>query len=140
MKTKNRTITTTELLFFTMVSTQIFANENTLEISELCRSSNDSGIKVLLNYVLADKSASNSEIVCQQRLNKTSEEAILEATYSTDKMSDSSFRAAQGVVKNRTQYQFKSASTKVEQLYSNMSDRKASTALPTPEGYQTLPQ
>ena len=131
---------TTGLLLFSLVANQTLASEDALEISELCRSSKDWGIKRVVTYILEDEGASATEILCQQRLNKKSNEAVLEATYSTNQMNDSSFRQAQSTIENPAQARFKSDSSQSAQTYSDIAEPIENSPLPTLKGFQTVPQ
>lgn len=129
------------LLVASMMVTQISANDNILEISELCRPPNHSGIKRALNFILPEeKRASDSQIHCQQRLNKNSKEAILETKYLINKITDSTFREVQSSIKTITWSGLKSSPSNSEQIYNETSDRDARPALKTLKGYQTVPQ
>ena len=136
MKVQNH-ISTTTLLVLSLVTTQIRASET---ISELCRTSNDSGIKRVVNYILSDNSSSPAEILCQQRLNKKSDEAILEATYSANKMNDARYRTARKSIEDPTQFRFRSASSESALEYNKTSEPKVNITLPTLKGFQTVPQ
>lgn len=139
MRIQNRT-SNAGLFLLSLIATQIWASEETLEISELCKSSNNSGIKRVLNFILIDKSASAGEILCAQQLNKHSKEALLDATYSINKINDSSFREAQASIGSPIQPQFESASSDSPQIYNNVLEPNANITLPTLEGFQTVPQ
>ena len=139
MKTQNR-ISAATLLVVSLFTTQNAASENIPQISELCRSSNDSGIKRIVNFILADESASDAAILCQQQLNTKSEEATLEATYSINKMRDSRFREARGYIENPIQSRFKSSSNESTRTYRNISKPEENIVLPTLKGFQTVPR
>lgn len=138
MKTQKHNLSANLLFLFSLVATQTLASEETYKIFELCRSSNDTGIKRVINYILTDERASATEILCQKRLNKSSEETMIEASYTINEMTDSEFRKAHGSVKSVTQSRFESATKQSTLQYSNISEPDSRITLPTLKGFQTV--